>query len=87
MPDADSFSASWGNAVFDAGFRLERIFSMRNVLDGDRAGFMFGLEAGYQFTPESSNWKTFGGNAVLNAPACNLNGWFLKATFGSFSGK
>jgi len=87
MPTPNNFSANWVGAVFDVGFRVEKMMSMGERPKNERGGAFIGFEAGYQFSPENNKWRTQGGGTVNNAPAFAFNGWYARATFGGFGGK
>lgn len=87
MPQPNNFSASWVGAVFDVGFRVEKMLSMGERGKGERGGGFVGLEAGYQFSPENNNWKTAGRGDISNAPNFAFNGFYVRALLGGFGGR
>lgn len=74
----------WQGMVFDAGLRWERFVKFDD--DEPEAG-LWGLEAGYQFSPGNRNWRTGGGGEITDAiPDYAFGGWFVKLTLGGFEG-
>lgn len=87
LPASNNFSASWVGAVFDVGFRVEKMLNIGERSKGERGGGFVGLEAGYQFSPEKNNWRTAGRGVINNAPDFAFNGFYLRALLGGFGGK
>jgi hypothetical protein len=73
------------NVVFDVGFRIEQLFGLTTE-NNETGGGLVGIEIGYMFSPNSTNWRTNNNAEVIGGPEQNLNGIYARILIGGFGG-
>lgn len=71
------FDAVNSNLIFDAGISGEYRF-------GRHGGFMFGIKAGYLFSPVVGDWKMAGEVGMSNGPKVGVDGFYIQIMLGGF---
>lgn len=85
-PSLNAQSYGWSSVAFDVGFRYEQLINPKEFC-GQKGGMYLAFEAGYQYTPETRDWKTSGGGDIKGAPDFSLGAFFAKVSIGGFGGE
>jgi hypothetical protein len=79
---ATAASLSTSMFLLDAGLSVSY-----RVGQGNAAGFLIGLQAGYTFAPGSTEWRLDGLNDVVDGPAFQIEGPYLRISLGGWGRK
>lgn len=74
---------STGGFLLDLSVGMDYLF--RVGTDEDEGGFMFGLRAGYTFSPSDSDWK-MNGNQINGGPDFGVAGPYIRLMIGGGGG-
>jgi hypothetical protein len=77
---------NWNGLVIDVGFRAEHLFGFKSAGSG-KGGGILGLEAGYMFSPQGSDWTTNGGGDIIGGPDFSMNGFYARLLIGGMGGR